>query len=119
MKPQHVALVKALCGDSSDNIKGIRGVGPKTAAKIVCDGYGVLENILKHPKIEKHKEKVKENLKLIRPTYITEYESTDYSDFLLGNSTVEELRAVFEGLEFNAILRRIKSVGKTLKLSET
>lgn len=119
VKPQHVALVKALCGDSSDNIKGIRGVGPKTAAKIVCDGYGVLENILKHPKIEKHREKVKENLKLIRPTYITEYESTDYSDFLLGNSTVEELRAVFEGLEFNAILRRIKSVGKTLKLSET
>lgn len=116
VKPQHVALVKALCGDTSDNIKGIRGIGPKTAAKIVCEGYGVLDNILKHPKVEGHKDKVKSNLNLIRPTYVTELESTDYGDFLLGNSTVDSLKTVFQGLEFNAMLRRMKSIGKTLKL---
>lgn len=116
VKPQHVALVKALCGDSSDNIKGIRGIGPKTAAKIVCDGYGVLDNILKHPKVEGHKDKVKSNLNLIRPTYVTELENTDYNDFLLGNSTMDSLKTVFQGLEFNAMLRRVKSIGKTLRL---
>lgn len=119
VKPQHVALVKALCGDSSDNIKGIRGIGPKTAAKIVCDGYGVLDNILKHPKVEGHKDKVKSNLNLIRPTYVTELENTDYNDFLLGNSTMNSLKTVFQGLEFNAMLRRVKSIGKTLRLDNT
>jgi 5'-3' exonuclease len=118
VKPQHVALVKALCGDSSDNIKGIRGIGPKTAAKIVCDSYGVLDNILKHPKVEGSKDKVKANLDLIRPTYVTELESTDYADFTLGNSTISSLKGVFEGLEFNALLKRLKSIGKTLQLSD-
>lgn len=118
VKPQHVALVKALCGDSSDNIKGIRGIGPKTAAKIVCDGYGVLDNILKHPKVESHKDKVLANLDLVRLSYISSLSSTDYSDFLLGNSTVKELKTVFEGLEFSALLKRLKSIGKTLQLAE-
>lgn len=118
VKPQHVALVKALCGDASDNITGIRGIGQKTAAKVVCESYGVLDNILKHPKVEGHKEKVKANLDLIRPTYVTELESTDYSDFLLGNSSLRDLKTVFEGLEFNGMLRRLKSIGKILKLPD-
>lgn len=118
VKPQHVALVKALCGDSSDNIKGIRGIGPKTAAKIVCDGYGVLDNILKHAKVEKSKDKVKANLDLIKPTYVTELESTDYADFTLGNSSVDSVKTVFQGLEFNALLKRIKDISKTLQLQQ-
>lgn len=118
VKPQHVALVKALCGDSSDNIKGIRGIGPKTAAKIVCEGYGVLDNILKHAKVEKSKDKVKANLDLIKPTYVTELESTDYDGFTLGNSTVDSVKTVFQGLEFNALLKRIKDISKTLQLQQ-
>jgi DNA polymerase-1 len=118
VKPQHIALVKALCGDGSDNIAGIRGVGPKTAAKIVCEGYGVLDNILKHPKVEQHRDKVLANLDLVRLSYISSLSSTDYSDFLLGRSTATELKTVFEGLEFKALLKRLKSIGKTLQLSE-
>lgn len=118
VKPLHIALVKALSGDGSDNIKGIRGIGPKTAAKIVCDGYGVLDNILKHPKVEQHKDKVLANLDLVRLSYIPSLSSTDYSDFLLGRSTATELKTVFEGLEFSALLKRLKSIGKTLQFAE-
>ncbi|MBQ9070959.1 MAG: 5'-3' exonuclease [Clostridia bacterium] len=39
---------KALVGDTSDNIGGIRGVGPKTAAKILNE-YGSLEELLPDP----------------------------------------------------------------------
>lgn len=119
VKPQHVALVKALSGDGSDNISGIRGIGPKTAAKIVCESYGVLDNILKHPKVEKYKEKVKSNLELIRPTYVTELEATDFSEFAVGHSSLEELKHVFENLEFNALLRRLKNIGKILQLPDS
>lgn len=114
--PPHVALVKALSGDSSDNIKGIRGIGQKTASQIVIESYGILDNILKHPKVKDHKEKVKANLNLIRPTYVTELESTDFSDFALGNGIVEDTRETFSSLEFNTLAKRIKKISQNLKL---
>ena len=35
---------KALCGDSSDNIPGVKGIGAKTAAKLLNE-YGSLDAI--------------------------------------------------------------------------
>ncbi len=45
--PEHVRDILALTGDSSDNIIGIPGVGPKTAAKWLAQ-YGSLDELLKH-----------------------------------------------------------------------
>jgi DNA polymerase-1 len=42
--PQQVVDFKALCGDSSDNIPGVRGIGEKTAVKLI-DTYGSLDNV--------------------------------------------------------------------------
>lgn len=42
----HLADLKALAGDSSDNIPGIRGIGPKTAANLIAH-YGDVEGIIK------------------------------------------------------------------------
>jgi len=42
--PQYFADYKSLVGDSSDNIRGIRGIGPKTAKKLI-DKYGHVEDI--------------------------------------------------------------------------
>lgn len=114
--PPHIALVKALSGDKSDNISGIRGIGPKTASQIVVDSYGILDTILNHPKIENYKEKVKANLNLIKPSYVTELQSTDYSDFALGKGGVEDLKETFKSLEFNALSKRLKKIGENLKL---
>ena len=43
--PDLVGDVLALMGDSSDNIPGIRGVGPKTATKLIQE-HGSLESVL-------------------------------------------------------------------------
>lgn len=45
IEPCRYADYKALTGDTADNIKGVRGVGPKTAAALV-NRYGSLERIL-------------------------------------------------------------------------
>jgi len=42
--PAQVVDYKALCGDSSDNIPGVRGIGAKTAVKLLKE-YGSLDNI--------------------------------------------------------------------------
>jgi len=42
--PEQVVDYKALCGDKSDNIPGVRGIGEKTAVKLLSK-YGNLEKI--------------------------------------------------------------------------
>jgi len=43
--PQQVPDFKALSGDSSDKIPGIRGIGPKAAASLLLT-YGTLDNVV-------------------------------------------------------------------------
>ncbi|MCL1972640.1 MAG: DNA polymerase I [Endomicrobia bacterium] len=47
VKPKNLADVFALMGDSSDNIPGVKGIGEKTAVKLIKE-YGNLENVLKN-----------------------------------------------------------------------
>ena len=42
--PSQIVDYKALCGDTSDNIPGIRGIGPKSAASLLNE-YQSLDNI--------------------------------------------------------------------------
>lgn len=44
VKPNQVAYYKALAGDASDNISGVKGIGDKTAVRLLRD-YGDLDNI--------------------------------------------------------------------------
>jgi len=47
LSPDGMRDLKALMGDSSDNIPGVPGVGEKTAQKLLAE-YGTLENVLAH-----------------------------------------------------------------------
>lgn len=45
--PEKVVEVLSLIGDSSDNVPGVPGIGPKTAAELILQ-YSDLENLLAH-----------------------------------------------------------------------
>jgi DNA polymerase-1 len=45
--PEQIADYKGLSGDSSDNIPGVKGIGDKTAAKLLTE-FGSIENIYEH-----------------------------------------------------------------------
>jgi DNA polymerase-1 len=45
--PEKLLDVRALVGDSSDNIPGVKGIGEKGAAALIGE-YGTLENLLAH-----------------------------------------------------------------------
>ena len=47
VRPSQLVDWKALVGDTSDNIPGVRGIGKKTATKLLNE-YGTLENIYAH-----------------------------------------------------------------------
>ena len=58
--PEGIIDMLALVGDSSDNVPGIDGVGPKTARKLL-DKYKDIETILEHAEEAKNK-RVREGL---------------------------------------------------------
>lgn len=59
--PSQVIELKALMGDASDNIPGVKGVGEKTAHSLI-DEYGTLDNV--YANIDNIKGKLKDKLAL-------------------------------------------------------
>ena len=59
VRPDQVCAYKGLCGDSSDNLPGVLGIGPKTAATLLQD-YHTLEGVYEN--IENIKPKLREKL---------------------------------------------------------
>src|SRR5690606_23369035 len=47
VEPKHVVDYLGLIGDSSDNVPGVRGIGPKTAVQLI-ERFGSVEEILAH-----------------------------------------------------------------------
>ena len=64
LTPEQFVDMKGLMGDSSDNIPGVKGIGQKTAIKLLKE-YGSLENVLDNIDNLSGK-KLKENLTIYR-----------------------------------------------------
>lgn len=109
IEPSQVIDVLALMGDNVDNVPGVDGVGPKTAAKLIQQ-YGTLENLLDHldeikGKRRERLEEAKAHLPLSK-TLVTLRHDVE-TDFDLDASAVqidalpvEDLLQVFRDLGF-------------------
>ena len=115
IKPINVIDLKALMGDPSDNIPGVKGVGEKTALKLLHE-YKTLDGIYQN--VDNIKGKLGEKLKNDKENAYKSYhlatiikevpleisiEDTKY----LGDNT-EKLNQIYEDLEFYSFLKKQK-----------
>ena len=114
LTPAQIIELKALMGDSSDNIPGCPGVGEKTAQKLIAE-FGSIENLLEHTDQLKGalKTKVETNREMIIFSKFLATIKVDVPIRLDMNSLVREqadedtLRKIFEELEFRTLMERI------------
>lgn len=112
--PLQVIDLLGLMGDASDNIPGCPGVGEKTAQKLIAQ-FSNIENLLAHTDQLKGalRTKVEENRKQIEFSRFLATIKTDVPlpldmDALKRESPdEEELRKIFQELEFRTLLERI------------
>ena len=119
---EQVIDMLGLMGDSSDNIPGCPGVGEKTAQKLVAE-FGSIENLLAHTDRLKGalKTKVEANREMIAFSKFLATIKTDVPIKLDMKTLVreepdeEELRKIFEELEFRTLIDRVlKKAGTPL-----
>jgi len=109
--PEYVIDLKALQGDPSDNIPGVRGIGPKGAVDMIS-AYGHLDNVLAHVEElpNRYKEKVmadQEMAQLSRKlaTIITDVPvSFDFNkDAEFGTFQADDLETLLVHFQFNSL----------------
>lgn len=121
VKPLQIIDLKALMGDSSDNIPGIPGVGEKTATKIIAE-FGSVENA--HDHLEEIKPKkameslrdhydlavLSKKLAAIQTDSPVEWDSEKAR---LGSLYTPEAYEMFRRLDFKNLLGRFEQKDKT------
>jgi len=119
VRPDQIVDFKALVGDKSDNIPGVRGVGEKTAVKLLAE-YDTLESIYSNldeistsvrNKLEKSREEAFLSQELAR--IVTNLEIVfDLEQAQTNYFNPQEVETLFRELEFRSLSNRLdKLVG--------
>ena len=117
VEPKQIIELKALMGDTSDNIPGIPGVGEKTAKKLIVE-YGSIENAYVHVeeiRPNKAKESLKNNYDLaVMSKKLATIDTQapvecDLEHAKIRNLYTEEEYEMFRRLDFKNLLGRFDS----------
>ncbi|WP_375622051.1 DNA polymerase I [Bartonella sp. TT119HLJHH] len=113
--PEKMIDLQALIGDSTDNIPGIPGIGPKTAAQLLNE-FGSLDLLLqrvteikqtkRRENIQAYREQVKISRELVRLKTDVPIDS-DLDDFILEPQDGPRLIAFLKAMEFSTLTRRV------------
>ena len=111
--PDKVVEVMGLMGDTSDNIPGVPGIGPKTASQLI-DEFGSIENLLKNVekvksgKVRSSLDRYAEQARLSRELATLDSEAPldwGLEALKLGEPDRKNLQAIFKEMEFAKLLK--------------
>jgi DNA polymerase-1 len=116
--PAEVKYYKALAGDSSDNVAGIKGIGPKTAVRIIEEcrpneinpEFTGADRICLHPKVASNAATFLGNLRLTT----LENDVPDLQWFASSSPIPLHVESLFEALEFKSFRKRQGKILQTL-----
>ncbi|HEN20908.1 MAG TPA: DNA polymerase I, partial [Desulfobacteraceae bacterium] len=112
--PKQVIDILALMGDSSDNIPGAPGVGPKTAKKLIAE-YGSVENLIANTAklkgklkeiVENNREEILFSKKLVTIETNVPFELSE-KDMLRKEMNKPRLKHIFSELEFRSLAEKL------------
>ncbi len=116
IEPKKIIDLKALMGDPSDNIPGVKGIGEKTALKLLQQ-YKSLDGIYEH--IDEIKGKLQEKLINGKDSAYMSYEiativrdvpmEIDINDIKYLGNNVSELNKIYEYLEFYSLIKKLNA----------
>ncbi|MDO5394068.1 MAG: DNA polymerase I [Mycoplasmatota bacterium] len=114
VEPIHMIDLKALMGDASDHIPGVKGIGEKTAINLLAK-YGSLDDLYKN--IESVTGKTKEKLLADKENAYMSYDlatifrdvplNFELEDCLYKGINVAEFIKMLEEFEFHSMLRKM------------
>lgn len=117
--PIHIIDLKALMGDPSDNIPGVKGIGEKTAIKLLQE-YSTLDGI--YDNLDKLTPKLREKLEVDKDNAYMSYEiatiikdvplEINISDTKYLGPNIDALNKIYEELEFRSLLKKQPKVKK-------
>ena len=120
LKQSQFLDLKALQGDSSDNIPGVPGIGPKTATQLLQEFFtleGIYENLENiKPAWRKKLEDGKDLAfmsKKIAEIFLDAPVELNFEDADIHNFNYEEVLKMLRKLEFNSLIRKIPKEMKT------
>ena len=116
-KTSQVIDMLALCGDSSDNVPGVAGVGPKGAAKLLAK-YGSVEGIYEHldelsPKQREKFEEAEPHMALSKKlvTIKTDVPVDATMDSMIVDTTyTSDLEALLDRYEFPSLKKLVRTL---------
>lgn len=120
--PEKVIDVQSLIGDSSDNVPGVPGIGPKTAAQLI-EEFGSLENLLDNLddiKQEKRRQSLIDNADMARLSkkLVTLVDTVPVplplEDIKPYGNVPAPLVSFFQHHGFNSLLKRIGESTETI-----
>ncbi|MDD3285254.1 MAG: DNA polymerase I [Patescibacteria group bacterium] len=121
LRPDQIVDYKALRGDASDNIPGVKGIGEKSATELL-QAFTTLDGI--YQAAEKNNEKIKARTRelLLQDkdnAYLSQRLATinrevpikiRWDSFKLDSFDENEAEAVFQKLEFRSLLSKLKQI---------
>lgn len=118
--PDKIRDVLALMGDKSDNIPGVPGFGPKTAAELV-NQFGNIENLLKNYEqisSERKRELVKNNIHNINISYelvglrFDAYDEVEAKNLIWEKPNINQVMEFMKKMGFKSLDNRVKKICK-------